>query len=148
MLTIRLLISVNWGGFVWTLTMLYTIFLKVFTLLSWLYRNANDILFLIHKAPLGKLSTRFRCVFRGIFDHSSKSAFVTRTNVWRGLALSLCSHSSQRCSIELRPVKFIHTTICHPCLYGPGLTLVGWANTFGNIMYPSLCMKRYGVMNN
>lgn len=40
----------------------------------------------------------------GIFDHSSKSALVrSHTDVGReGLALSLCSNSSQRCSIGFR----------------------------------------------
>ena len=40
----------------------------------------------------------------GIFDHSSRSAFVrSHTDVGReGLALSLHSNSSQRCSIRLR----------------------------------------------
>ncbi|XP_058258308.1 uncharacterized protein LOC131361290 isoform X2 [Hemibagrus wyckioides] len=53
---------------------------------------------------LGRLSTRFRSVFMGIFDHSSRSAFVrSHTDVGReGLALSLRSNSSQRCSIGLR----------------------------------------------
>ena len=43
-------------------------------------------------------------VFMGIFDHSSRSAFVrSHTDVGReGLALSLRSNSSQRCSIGLR----------------------------------------------
>ena len=47
---------------------------------------------------LCKLSTRFRSVFMGIFDHSSRSAFVRS----EGLARSLCSNSSQTCSIGLR----------------------------------------------
>ena len=43
-------------------------------------------------------------VFMGIFDHSSRSAFVrSDTDVGReGLARSLRSNSSQRCSIGLR----------------------------------------------
>ncbi|XP_058230352.1 uncharacterized protein LOC131343021 isoform X2 [Hemibagrus wyckioides] len=53
---------------------------------------------------LGRLSTRFRSVFMGIFDHSSRSTFVrSHTDFGReGLALSLRSNSSQRCSIGLR----------------------------------------------
>ena len=41
-------------------------------------------------------SIRFRNVFMGIFDHSSKSTFVrSHTDVgWEGLALSLRSNSS------------------------------------------------------
>ena len=40
----------------------------------------------------------------GIFDHSSRSAFVrSHTDVGQeGLALSLCSNSSQRCSVGLK----------------------------------------------
>lgn len=35
-------------------------------------------------------------------------------------ALSLCEcASSQKCSIECKPVKFIHTKVSHPRLYGP-----------------------------
>uniref|UniRef100_A0A3P8T6V7 mRNA m(6)A methyltransferase n=1 Tax=Amphiprion percula TaxID=161767 RepID=A0A3P8T6V7_AMPPE len=81
--------------------------------------NVSDIPFLIHRVQydigphfaavtastlLGRLSTRFRSVFMGIFDHSSRSAFVrSHTDVGpEGLALSLCSNSSQRCSIGLR----------------------------------------------
>nr|XP_061825561.1 glucoside xylosyltransferase 1-like isoform X2 [Nerophis lumbriciformis] len=50
------------------------------------------------------LSTRLRSVFIGIFDLSSKSALVrSHTDVDReGLALSLHSNSSQRCSIGFR----------------------------------------------
>ena len=46
----------------------------------------------------------FRSVLMGIFDHSTRSAFVrSHTDVGReGLALSLHSNSSQRCSIGLR----------------------------------------------
>uniref|UniRef100_A0A667X151 Doublecortin domain-containing protein n=1 Tax=Myripristis murdjan TaxID=586833 RepID=A0A667X151_9TELE len=51
-----------------------------------------------------RLSTRFRSVFMGIFDHSSRSAFVrSNTDVGQeGLARSLRSNSSQRCSLGLR----------------------------------------------
>ena len=74
---------------------------------------------------LGRLSTRFRSVFMGIFDHSSTSTFVrSHTDVKQeGLALSPCSNSSQRCfhRVEVRtlcrPVKFIHTKLSQPCLY-------------------------------
>ncbi len=54
----------------------------------------------------------------GIFDHSSRSTFVrSDTDVGReGLARSLRSNSSQRCSIGLRsglcrPVKFFHSHV-------------------------------------
>uniref|UniRef100_A0A3B4DS63 NACHT domain-containing protein n=1 Tax=Pygocentrus nattereri TaxID=42514 RepID=A0A3B4DS63_PYGNA len=53
---------------------------------------------------LGRLSTRFRNVFMGIFDHSSRSTFM-RSDLdvgQEGLACSLHSNSSQRCSIGLR----------------------------------------------
>ena len=50
-----------------------------------------------------RLSTRFRSVFMGIFDHSSRSALRGQTDIgWEGLAHSLRSKSSQRCSIGLR----------------------------------------------
>ena len=75
---------------------------------------------------LGRLSTRFRSVFTGIFDHSSRSAFVrSHTDVgWEGLAFSLPSYSSQRCSIGLMsglcagqsslstPNSLIHVLLC------------------------------------
>lgn len=46
-----------------------------------------------------------------------------------GVAHSLCSNLSQSCSIVLRtrlggPVKFFHTSLAHPCLYG--LFFVPW----------------------
>ena len=52
----------------------------------------------------GSLSTRFRSLFMRIFYPSSRSAVVSsHTDAGReGLALSLCSNSSQRCSIRLR----------------------------------------------
>ena len=55
-------------------------------------------------ALLGILSTRIRNVCMGMFDHSSRRAFVKRdTDVGReGLAHSLRSNSSQRCSAGLR----------------------------------------------
>ena len=45
-----------------------------------------------------------------------------------GLALSLRSDSSQRSSIGLRSglcrtVRFFHTKLAHPCLYGPCFVL-------------------------
>lgn len=54
---------------------------------------------------LGRLSTRFGNLFKGFFFyHSSISAFVSLgTDVGReGLVCSLCSNSSQMCSIRLR----------------------------------------------
>ena len=81
------------------------------------HMNLSDIPFLIHRVYdigppfaaitastlLGKLSTKFRSVFMGIFDHSSSSAFVrSDTDVGpEGLAHSLHSNSSQRSSIGL-----------------------------------------------
>ena len=53
----------------------------------------------------------------GIFDHSSRSAFVmSHTDVGQeGLALSLHSDSSHWSSIRTlcRPVQFIHTKVSH-----------------------------------
>ena len=60
----------------------------------------------------------------GIFDHSSRSAFVrSHTDVgWEGLALALI-HPNVFYRVEVRtlcrPVKFIHTKLSHPCLYAP-----------------------------
>ena len=53
---------------------------------------------------LGRLSTRFRSVSMGMCDQSFRSAFVSSgTDVgWEGLARSLRSNLSQRCSIGLK----------------------------------------------
>lgn len=54
---------------------------------------------------LGRLSTMFRSVFMGIFDWFSRKAFLRScTDVGReGLACSLHSKSSNRCSVGLVP---------------------------------------------
>nr|XP_061844147.1 uncharacterized protein LOC133624531 isoform X2 [Nerophis lumbriciformis] len=69
------------------------------------YCNLRNIIQAITASTLlGRLSTRLRSVFIGIFHHSSKSALVrSHTDVGREvLALSLRSNSSQRCSIGFR----------------------------------------------
>ena len=72
---------------------------------------------------LGRLSTRFRSVSMGMFDHSSRSPFVRLgTDVRReSLTRSLHSNSSQRCfyRIEVR-------TLCRPVRFH--------------------CPKRWGIM--
>ena len=56
---------------------------------------------------LGRLSTWFRSVSMGMFDHSSRSTICeVRHWYWQEvLACSLHSNSSQRCSIGLRSIK-------------------------------------------
>lgn len=72
-------------------------------------------------ALLGRLSTRFRIVFMGDFDHCSRSTFVrSHTHT---LSVSILIHPKCVVLIEVRtlcrPVRFIHTRLCHSCLYGP-----------------------------
>uniref|UniRef100_A0A3P8S0T8 Uncharacterized protein n=1 Tax=Amphiprion percula TaxID=161767 RepID=A0A3P8S0T8_AMPPE len=125
--------------------------------------NVSDIPFLIHGVQydvgppfaartastlLGRLSTRFRSVFMGIIDHSSRSSFVrSHTDVGpEGLALSLCSNSSQRCSMGLRsglcagqsssstPDSVIHVFM--------DLALCTGAHGGGQVYRENLCISR------
>jgi hypothetical protein len=76
---------------------------------------------------LGRLSTRSWNIATGICVHSATRALVRLgTDVgWLVLIHSQCSSSSQRCSMEFRwralcrPVKFFHTNLDKPFLYGP-----------------------------
>ena len=121
-------IDVCWRGH--STVTIYTILPKVLGTCLYTYMNFNCIPVLVHRVQywvgppfeaitastlLGRLSTRFRSVSMGMFDHSSRSAFVrSGTDVGReGLAQSPCPNSCQRCSIELRssfstPNSLIH----------------------------------------
>uniref|UniRef100_A0AAR2M5J2 Cadherin domain-containing protein n=1 Tax=Pygocentrus nattereri TaxID=42514 RepID=A0AAR2M5J2_PYGNA len=106
------------------------------------HMNLSDIAFLIHgdlydvgppvaatttSTFLARLSTRFRSMFLGIFDYSSRSAFLrSETDVGQeGLAHNVCSNSSQRCAFGLRSELcagqscFVQTKLTHLCLYSP-----------------------------
>ena len=91
---------------------------------------------------LGRLSTRFRSVFMGIFDHSSRSAFVRSDRCW---SRKPGSHSP----LEFIPKVFyraeasqvlLHQTRSSMSLW-PLLCalefndLDSWVNAFGNIVY-------------
>lgn len=56
--------------------------------------------------------------------HKTRSTFErSDCDVWRkGLVRSLCSNSSQKCSLQrilCMQVKFFHSKLPRPCLYGP-----------------------------
>ncbi|MED6295149.1 hypothetical protein CHARACLAT_028582 [Characodon lateralis] len=107
------------------------------------HMNLSDIQFLSHRIqnPISpsfaaitasalqeRLSTRFRSLFNGLFNHSSRSTFV-RTDVDReGLALGLHSNLSQRCSVGLRcrcrPVNLINTKLSSMSLWTIALCTV------------------------
>lgn len=87
---------------------------------------------------MGRLSTRYRDVFMGIFEHPSGRAFVrSDTGVGQdGLAHSLCSNSPQRSSkwVEVRTLCSPHLalyTVMQSCWIrkgpSPKLFLVCWS---------------------
>lgn len=73
-------------------------FLGTWTLMT---SNSPFVRFTVEVATstlLGRLSTRFRSVFMGMFFQKPS---VTDSG-WCGLAISLCFNSSQKCSLEWR----------------------------------------------
>jgi len=123
--------SVSWAS------VLRTLYCQKHSLIClYTHMNLSDIPFLIHRVYidvglpfaamtastlLGKLSTRFRSVLMGIFNHSSRSALWGQTlmldeKAW--LAVSALIHPKS-VLLGCRPVKFFHTKLTHSCLYGP-----------------------------
>ena len=67
----------------------------------------------------------------GMFDHSSRSAFVRSgtdvdENAWLTVSAQFIPNVFNQVDARTlcRPVKFLHPKLAHPCIYGP--CLVHW----------------------
>ncbi|MEQ2265972.1 hypothetical protein XENORESO_015479 [Xenotaenia resolanae] len=97
------------------------------------------------------LSMRFRGMFTGIFDHSSRSTFVSsETDVGReGLDLTRRSNSSQMCSIKLRSGRLNVWNIFKMCYAHQSLiNMLGQTKVPQTLSSMSLCTLLCALVHN